>query len=158
MFNKIFEKLEKMSTRKLLTIAITTGIATLISIIMYANPQQDFWIVFIVVVFACPFAFCFVQLITNKQKKKHEKLLNEIKEFLSTEEYREVEFLPDIFVSRENENLKRCTEIINSLHVKHFAKVDGEAVIIIAKDKSGNIVGWSNTYTPKFFKNNYKIK
>jgi len=70
MFGKIFEKLEKMSTRKLLTITISSGIATLIFFIVYAtNAQQYFWVLFIVV-FACPFSVCIAQLLENYEKNK----------------------------------------------------------------------------------------
>lgn len=162
MFKKIFEKLEKMTTRKLLTIVIPTGIALLILFFSAIITQKMILIVFLAIL-ACPFWFCAAQLITNKRieygEAKEERLLNEIKLALSEEEYREVEFKPD--TAQDNwtvENLNRCLRIVKCLKVKHFAKIaDDGCIIVIARDANGETIGIPDAYTPKFFNNNYKV-
>lgn len=166
MFEKLFQKLEGMSNKKLLAIAIISGIATLISLIVYLNAQRYFWVIFIVA-FACLCVFFTTLFFSNRQEKrdeeKAEKLLSEIKEFLCVEEFREVEFSPNItehngIVIWKDENLARCLRIEKGLKVRHFAKIkDDGCIIVIARDANGETIGIPDAYTPSFFNDNYKV-
>ena len=134
-FEKLLEKLDKMSTRKLVTIAIATGIATLTSFVLAIITHQIISIVFFVI-FICPFGLCTAQIITNKQMEDAKALFNEIKLVLSNEEFTQVLFKPE---NDYYNNIQRCLQIFDDFNVTHYAKIGNDnSVIVISKDANGN--------------------
>lgn len=167
MLKKLSRKFKQLGVKQLTTMLVVSLILTVIVTVLLAYTPKGSLL-------APSFGFISLCLIGRfilypllieyniTSGQVEEKTMSKLRLLLSSEEYREVEFLPDItryngFASWEDENLDRCLEILNGLQVKHLAKIDGNAVIVIAEDKSGNMLGCPKAYTPQFFTSNYKI-
>lgn len=169
MLKKLDRKLEQLSVKQLTVMTAISVVITLIGavLISYVIKEETLaitlLIAFIVVCFCLIGRFLLFTLIEVDFKNSEKLALAKLKLQLSSEEYREVEFPSDIvryegMVSWEDENLARCLKIIKNLQVKHFAKISGDTVTVIAKDNDGQTIGVPDIYTPKFFRKNYIIK
>ena len=100
----------------------------------------------------------------ERHQLKNEMRLETLRAELSEEEFTEVQFAPvlkkysyDSTTGYEDDNLKTSIRIMGKLQVKFFAKIEGEKVIVIAKDKDGKVIDTQVIKSAKFFQKNYKI-
>ena len=169
MLQKIYRKFNSLDAgqlKKLYTVSVIAIVLVLV-LRLFNVIDKDHSLAFVCILFP---AMLFLSAKWNEvdrrevHKLKQEMRLETLKTKLSEEEFTEVQFAPvlkkysyDSTNGYEDDNLKTSIRILEKLQVKFFAKIEGENVIVIAKDKDGNIIDRQEIERAKFFQKNYKV-